>query len=162
MSRDGTLVASGGTSGRVTLWEASSGNFLATLGAHAGQAWAIAFSPDERLLVSGGVDGAVMLWDVAARRLISRLTGHEGPVNDVAVSPDGSLIASSGQDGAVMLWDPTSGERRATLRPDRRYERMDISGLTGVSEVQKMMLRTLGAVERSGIRDRGSGTWNQR
>jgi WD40 repeat protein len=90
-----------------------------------------------------------MLWDVATRRLIARLTGHDGPINDVAVSPDGRLIASSGQDGAVMLWDPESGACRATLRPDRRYERMDITGLTGVSDVQKMVLRTLGAVERS-------------
>jgi WD40 repeat protein/transcriptional regulator with XRE-family HTH domain len=149
VSRDGTLVATGGHSGRVTLWEAPSGRLLATLGAHEGQAWGIALSQDERLLASGGVDGAVMLWDVAARRLMFRLTGHDGPVNDVAVSPDGSLIASSGQDGAVMLWDLESGACRATLRPDRRYERMDISGLTGVSEVQKVVLRTLGAMERS-------------
>src|SRR4029079_3083477 len=128
-------------------WEAPSGRFLATLGEQAGHAWSLAFSRDERLLVSGGVEGAVMLWCVEARGLLSRLPGHDGPVNHVSISPDGSLIATSGQDGAVMLWDPTSGACRATLRPDRRYERMDISGLTGVSEVQKMVLRTLGAVE---------------
>jgi WD40 repeat protein/transcriptional regulator with XRE-family HTH domain len=149
VSRDGMLVASGGHSGRVTLWEAPSGRLLATLGAHAGQAWGIALSGDKRLLASGGVDGAVMLWDVAGGRLITQLTGHDGPVDDVAVSPDGSLIASSGQDGALMLWDRAAGTRRAILRPDRRYERMDISGLTGVNEVQKVVLRTLGAVERT-------------
>jgi WD40 repeat protein len=90
-----------------------------------------------------------MLWNLADRRLITRLIGHDGPVDDVAVNPDGSLIASSGQDGAVMLWDPRSGSRQAILRPDRRYERMDITGLTGVNEVQKVMMRTLGAVERT-------------
>jgi WD40 repeat protein/DNA-binding SARP family transcriptional activator len=158
VNRDGTLVASGGQSGRVTLWEAPSGRFLATLGAHEGQAWSMAFSRDERVLVSCGVDGTVMLWDVATRRLTARLTGHDGPVNDVAVSPDGSLIASSGQDGAVMLWDSESGARRATLRPDRQYERMDITGLTGVSEVQKTVLETLGAVERSPAVSSESGT----
>src|SRR2546421_594499 len=97
------VVRTGGSgSGTSPRGEAPSGRFLATLGAHVGQAWGIALSRDERLLVSGGVDGAVMLWDVATRRLIARLTGHDGPVNDVAVSPDGSLIASSGQDGTVM------------------------------------------------------------
>ncbi|HEX6508024.1 MAG TPA: AAA family ATPase [Chloroflexota bacterium] len=153
MSGDGTLLASGGHSGRVTLWEVTKGvpggRFLTTLGAHEGQAWGIDFSRDGRLLVSGGVDGAVMLWDVASRQLIARLTGHDGPVNDVAISPDGSLIASSGQDGRVMLWDTESGTRRATLRSDRRYERMDITGLTGVSDVQKMVLKTLGAVDKT-------------
>jgi WD40 repeat protein len=121
----------------------------ATLGAHDGPAQKIAFGRDDRLLVSGGADGTVMLWDVATRRLLTRWTGHDGPVNDVAVSPDGSLVASSSQDGAVMLWDVESGTRRATLRPDRRYERVDITALTGVSEVQKRVLKTLGAVERS-------------
>lgn len=38
---------------------------------------------------------------------------------------------------------------RPTLRPDRRHERMDITGLTGMSDVQKMVLKTLGAVERN-------------
>jgi WD40 repeat protein len=149
LSREGNLVASGGQSGRITLWEAPSGRFLATLGAHEGPVWGMAISADSRLLASGGADGAVMVWDVAARRLISRLTGHEGPINYVSWSPEGSLIASSGQDGAVILWDVVSATRRTTLRPDRRYERMDITGLTGVSEVQKSVLKTLGAVERS-------------
>jgi WD40 repeat protein/DNA-binding SARP family transcriptional activator len=149
VSRDGSLVASGGQSGRVNLWEVSRDKLFATLGAHEGPVWGLDFSSDARLLVSGGVDGAVMLWDVATCQLVARLTGHEGPVNGIAVSPDGSLIASSGQDGTVMLWDVASGACRATLRPDRRYERMDITGLTGVSDVQKTVLKTLGALERA-------------
>ena len=154
LSRDGTLMASGGQSGRVSLWEvtqeAPRGKLLATLGAHEGPVWGgLDFSPDSRLLVSGGLDSTVLLWDVATRRLLTRLAGHDGPVNAVAMSPDGSLIASSGQDGTVMLWDTQSGAHRATLRPDRRYERMDITGLTGVSDVQTTVLKTLGASERS-------------
>jgi WD40 repeat protein/transcriptional regulator with XRE-family HTH domain len=148
LSRNGKLVASGGQSGRVNLWEAPTGRLLAVLGAHGGPVWGLDFSPDTRLLVSGGADAMVMLWDVESHRLIARCTGHAGRVNDVAVSPDGRLIASSSQDGAVMLWDSESGAHRATLRPDRRYERMDITELTGVSEVQKVVLKTLGAVER--------------
>jgi hypothetical protein len=44
------------------------------------------------------------------------------------------------------------GASRATLRmlqPDRPYERMNITGLTGVNEVQRAALKALGAVERS-------------
>jgi WD40 repeat protein/DNA-binding SARP family transcriptional activator len=149
VSRDGTLVASGGQSGRVNLWEAPTGKLLATLGAHEGPVWGMDFSRDTRLLVSGGADGVIMLWDVAIRRLITRLTGHIGSISRVKLSPDGRLIASGGQDSTVRLWDAGSGVCRATLRPDRQYERMDITGLTGVSEVQRMALRTLGAVERT-------------
>ena len=89
-----------------------------------------------------------MLWDVEAGGLIGRRPEHVGTINGVAASPNGSLIASSSQDGTVMLWDQRSGTHRATLRPDRRYERMDITGLSGVNDVQKMVLKTLGAIER--------------
>jgi hypothetical protein len=37
-----------------------------------------------------------------------------------------------------------------TLRPDRLYECVDITGLTGVTAAQRDALLSLGAVERSG------------
>jgi hypothetical protein len=36
------------------------------------------------------------------------------------------------------------------LRDDRRYERVDITGLTGIAEAQRGTLFALGAMERSG------------
>jgi hypothetical protein len=36
------------------------------------------------------------------------------------------------------------------LRSDRRYERLDITGLTGITEAQRAALLALGAVERGG------------
>ncbi len=38
-----------------------------------------------------------------------------------------------------------------TLRGDRRYERLDITGLTGVTEAQRQAMLALGAVERTGV-----------
>jgi hypothetical protein len=35
-----------------------------------------------------------------------------------------------------------------TLRVDRRYERLDITGLSGVTEAQRTALLALGAVDR--------------
>jgi len=51
--------------------------------------------------------------------------------------------------GLSKLWDPNSGACLRTLRGDRRYERMDITGLTGVTDAQRAALRALGAVERN-------------
>jgi hypothetical protein len=34
------------------------------------------------------------------------------------------------------------------LRPDRPYERMDITGLTGITDAQRTALLALGAFER--------------
>jgi hypothetical protein len=65
------------------------------------------------------------------------------------MTSDGRLIASGGFDGAVRVWDAATGACRRTLRSDRPFERVDITGLTGVTEAQHMALLTLGAIDRS-------------
>jgi WD40 repeat protein len=98
---------------------------------------------------SGSEDGTLRLWEIPSGACLAALEGHAGAIYDVAITPDARQFASVSQDGTVRLWDPESSAHRATLRPDRRYERMDITGLTGVTDVQKVVLKTLGAVERS-------------
>ena len=65
------------------------------------------------------------------------------------LSPDGQTLASCGDDGAIDLWGFESGEKLQTLRRDRPYERLDISGVQGLTEAQKATLRALGAVEKT-------------
>jgi len=75
--------------------------------------------------------------------------GHEGWVHSIRVSPDGATVASSGEDGAIQLWDLHSRRHLGTLRRDRPYERLNISGVKGVTEAQKTTLRALGAIEEA-------------
>jgi hypothetical protein len=58
------------------------------------------------------------------------------------------LLASGSEGGTVKLWDVDGAALWRTLRPDRRYERLDITGLTGVTPAQREVLLALGAVER--------------
>jgi hypothetical protein len=60
------------------------------------------------------------------------------------------MLASCGNDGAIMLWDVQTGELLQTLRRDRPYERLNITGIRGLTEAQKATLRALGAVENDG------------
>jgi WD40 repeat protein len=57
------------------------------------------------------------------------------------------LLASSGSDGTIRVWDLESAELRQTLRRDRPYERLNITGIRGLTEAQKASLQALGAIE---------------
>jgi WD40 repeat protein len=74
---------------------------------------------------------------------------HTGTIRSLKVSPDGSLLASCGDDAAITLWDLHSGQYVRTLRRDRPYERLNITGIRGLTQAQKATLRALGAREES-------------
>jgi hypothetical protein len=47
----------------------------------------------------------------------------------------------------VRIWRVETGACFHVLRGDRRYQRLDITGLTGVTEAQRAVLLALGATE---------------
>ena len=57
------------------------------------------------------------------------------------------MVASCGNDGAIGIRDVQTGALLKTLRRDRPYERMDITGIRGLNDTQKAALYSLGAVE---------------
>jgi WD40 repeat protein len=69
-------------------------------------------------------------------------------VQSLRASPDGRLLASCGDDGAIQIWQLNSGEHVGTLRRDRPYERLDITGIKGLTEAQKLTLKMMGAIEQ--------------
>jgi len=69
---------------------------------------------------------------MSADTLQATLQGHTRAVFGVALSVDGRLPASGGLDGTVRLCEPSSGAALRILLSDRRYERLDITGLTCV------------------------------
>ena len=149
-SLDGTRLASGGGgrgSGELFVWCARSGELLHTLSELSEIVYALAWSPTGTMLVSGGSDGMLCWWDVERGECVHTRRAHQGTVQSLKVSPDGRSLASCGDDGAINVWELESGEHLRTLRRDRPYERLDITGIRGVTEAQKASLRALGAIE---------------
>ncbi len=147
---DGTRLASGSSgreSGELFLWETQSGARLRTFEGHPGTVSAVAWDRKGDLLVSGGSDGVLRWWEIHSGECVRMQEAHQGVVQALKVSPDGSILASCSDDGAITLWSLERGEYLRTLRRDRPYERLDITGMRGVSEAQKATLRALGARE---------------
>ena len=105
-SPDGRLVA--GTKwaeGRVTVWDATTGEQVGAWRAQEGPVNAVAFSHGGHALATVGHDGAVRFWDVATQRQLAEVR-HEGPVHNLALSPDGGTLATTGSnDRLVRLWE---------------------------------------------------------
>ncbi|TMF46637.1 MAG: XRE family transcriptional regulator, partial [Chloroflexi bacterium] len=155
-SPDGTRLASGGGgrgSGELFVWCARSGELLHTLSELSEIVYALAWSSTGTMLVSGGSDGMLCWWDIERGRCVQTRHAHQGTVQSLKMSPDGRSLASCGDDGAISIWELESGGHLRTLRRDRPYERLDISGAKGLTQAQKTSLRALGAIEHPPVSD---------
>ena len=107
-SPDGRYVAAGTRYGPVKVWDADTGNEVATLKGHTADVWAVAFSRDSKTLASGNGDwdrpGDIRLWDTTTWKERARLK-HTGEVLCLAFSPTKSVLAAGSWDKTVKLWD---------------------------------------------------------
>lgn len=145
-SPDGRTLASGSGDHTIKLWHVETGECRQTLQGHASRVWGIAFSPNGQWLASASTDQTVRLWDITTGNCCQILRGHTNVVTSVTFSPDGEVISSS-QDETIKVWDMQTGRCLNTLKADRPYEGMNITGVTGLTETQKTSLRALGAIE---------------
>jgi WD40 repeat protein len=114
-SPDGKRIITGGQSHDISVWDAVTGERIATLKGHTDDVIAVRYSANGRYIASGGIDNSLILWDAISGDLLRRFTDHTDYVRDVAFSPDGRLIASASWDGRSMVWETFSGQKVATL-----------------------------------------------
>jgi len=151
-SPDGTRLASGSGyrgGGELFVWDARSGERLYSFNEPSEIFYALAWGPTGEALVSGGNDGKLRWWDLQHGECVRLRKAHQGAVQSLKRSPDGRRMASCGDDGAINVWDMESGEYLHTLRRDRPYERVNISGIMGLTQAQRSSLLTLGAIEEA-------------
>ncbi len=121
-SPDGTMIATGGSSGDVRLWSAASYQQLTVVpAAPGGYVYAVAFSPGGRTLAAAQA-GGVSLWRVSGPGRLVRAgfirtdaSSQAWHVNAVAFSPGGQLLAAADSDGSVQLWNLPGGTLEASI-----------------------------------------------
>ncbi|WOD39993.1 hypothetical protein RRF56_04225 [Nodosilinea sp. E11] len=65
----------------------------------------------------------------------------------MAFAPQGNRLVSGSADATIRLWNTTTGACLRVLRGDRPYKGLDITGVTGLTDAQKRILKALGAGE---------------
>jgi WD40 repeat protein len=119
-SRDGRLLASGGSDATSKLWEVKPGGLKLR---HTLRSTSVVFSPDGRRVASGSNDGILKLWDTKTGLEVATLYGHRGKVAGVAFSRDGNTIYSAAQDGEVRIWRAPPVDRLAAPRTEKEVKR---------------------------------------
>ncbi len=155
-SPDGKRLASGSgnsSSGELFLWDVERAMRIQTFEGHPGMVYALVWcrrrDGHRDQLISGGSDGILRWWDVESGTCVSTQEAHHGIIRSLKVSSDGKFLASCGEDGAIMIWDLTRNAHLQTLRHDRIYERLTITGIRGLNEAEIASLQALGAIDEA-------------
>ncbi|MEM9462894.1 MAG: SUMF1/EgtB/PvdO family nonheme iron enzyme [Myxococcota bacterium] len=122
VSADGTRMATGNREGNALVWDARSGDHLATLQGHRLDLLAVAFSPDGSRLATASWDGTARVWDVDSGAHRTTLRGHTGPVHAVAFSADGRRVVTASRDRTARVWDAITGELLRALSHEGAHD----------------------------------------
>ncbi len=154
-SPDGRYLASGSIDKTAKVWDTSNWECLQTLTGHQSWTISVAFSPtpilsgshtDYQLIVGGG-DRLIKRWNIITGECLQTYTGHANWVWSIAYSSCGARIASAGEDETIKIWDVEQSQSLHTLRLNRPYEDMNITGATGLPSGQRQTLKLLGSIE---------------
>ncbi len=113
----------------VRLWDASTGEMLATLGDR-GFVRNVQFSPDGRRIITTLGGAVAYLWDSVTGKALGKLAGHTGPLTSAQFSPDGTRIVTTSYDKTARLWDAATGTPLATVggREEFRSAQLNSNG----------------------------------
>jgi WD40 repeat protein len=151
-SPDSNKLASCGDDKKVILWNIEKWDTeidapeSKLLQEHENRIRSLAFSPDGKKLASGSEDKNIKIWDFDTDKPIE-LEGdrHTQWVLSVAFSSDNKTLASGSEDETIKLWDVKTGRLIKTLKDKSPYQEMNITGVKGLTEAQKITLKALGA-----------------
>jgi WD40 repeat protein len=117
-SADGTLLATGDSSGGLLLWELTRPDIPAqSLEGHETAVSAIVFSHDNQWLATADDSGLILLWDLNTLTSI-RLEVHQGSVGQLAFTNESELV-SAGEDKFVYRWPLTAVSEQGEISPTR-------------------------------------------
>src|SRR5437667_983082 len=113
-SDDGQLLAAGGGSGRVRIWELPSARLMLEFSGPS-QVRGLAISRDRTLIAAAPLGEALEVWDVVAGKQVAKIRAPFGGTKALAFSPDGHWLATADGDTSIRLYDARTGRLRNSV-----------------------------------------------
>lgn len=104
----------------IGIWNAETGERLATLRGHSDAVFAIEFSPDGLRIATAGDDQTIRIWDGRTYEEIVQLRGHTSYIWALAWSQDGGTLLSGSGDHTIRVWEARSAAAIIQARRTRQ------------------------------------------
>ena len=111
-SQNGKTLISGSTDATIRVWDAATGEALATLVGCADTSAKIAISPDGKMIASSSFTniGNVSVYNLETGKINNKIQTNNEILHELLFLPDGRRIAAGDRNGDVHIWDINSGE----------------------------------------------------
>ena len=113
ISPDGNIVAGGGGSTYIHVWDLETKQETHTIRGHSFIGRSLCISPDGKTLVSGG-DQRIKVWDLETGEAKLSFYGHADLIRGVVITPDGNTLISA-SDRFIKIWDLETGKKLNTI-----------------------------------------------
>ena len=133
---DGSTVATASLDKTAKLWDAKTGDLLATMEGHTDRLNYIVYSPSGKyLLTSTGKQWpyvpkgpvSARTWDAKTGEQIAEFKNHMDTIRTAKFSPDEKQVLTSSDDHTARLWEVTSGKEIHTFGHQSRITTIDFS-----------------------------------
>ncbi|MEO0841030.1 MAG: NB-ARC domain-containing protein [Cyanobacteria bacterium J06643_5] len=141
----GLILASGHTSGMIKLWNINNGECIQTLGTFGKPIISIAFSENGKYIAYGSYDGTVTVWDINENKSIAKLQQNYSSPWSIAFNQNSNLLAIGRDSEVIQIWDIYTGEIIKSFQGNRPLEKVNITGITGLTPATIASLKELGA-----------------
>lgn len=143
----------------VNIWDAKTGELLATLDHDSLAVHSFAWTSDAKKLFSGSFDGSIRIFETSTWQQIATLKGHNRAICAISVSRNDRLLASVSCDETARLWNlDTNLSVGQPLRHNNRVECAAFSAdgkllVTGGWDQSACVWDTYAILEDAGLQD---------